>query len=204
MGQNNGAPRSGRVGGMFKSNLLRGRLIRLTAANPEKDAEAFARWTSDSEFLRLLDGAPARPRSFSRAKALLEEEREGDSSFFFILRPLESDRALGHVGLWTFWNNGNAWLGIGIGDRNDWNKGYGTEALQLILRYGFTELNLHRISLTVLEGNNRAMRAYQKVGFVHEGMMREHSRYDGQWYGEVFMGVLREDWLNKGGVAGDE
>jgi len=180
---------------MFRGNTLRGQLIRLTAANPEADAKAFARWSSDSEFLRLLDGAPARPRSVAQTKAMLEEEGEGDGNFFFVIRPLDGDQALGHVGLWPKWTHGNAWLGIGIGDRNYWSKGYGTEALRLILRYGFVELNLHRISLTVLEGNDRAIRAYEKAGFVHEGMLREYSRYDGKWYGEVFMGLLREDWL---------
>ena len=101
------------------------------------------------------------------------------------------------MGLWVNWPHGDALLGIGIGDRADWSKGYGSEALRLALRYAFTELNLHRVSLTVLEGNARAIRAYEKAGFVLEGQSREYSRYDGQWLGEVFMGILREDWKIK-------
>lgn len=179
----------------MNSQLFHGSLIRLTAANPDSaaDVEALIRWARDSEYLRLQNGHPAFPRSAARAKEILSNAQDHDGTTF-ILRPLEDERALGFVGLWVNWPHGDAWLGIGIGDRADWSKGYGSEALRLALRYAFTELNLHRVSLTVLEGNARAVRAYEKAGFVLEGQSRQYSRYDGQWLGEVFMGVLKDDW----------
>jgi RimJ/RimL family protein N-acetyltransferase len=177
------------------TTLFQGSLLRLTAANPDSDAdvEALRRWSRDSEYLRLQNGDPAFPRSVARAKEILSGAQDHDGATF-ILRSLDDDRALGFVGLWVNWPHRDAWLGIGIGDRADWSKGYGTEALRLALRYAFTELNLHRVSLTVLEGNARAVRAYEKAGFVLEGQAHQYSRYDGQWLGEVFMGVLKEDW----------
>ncbi len=172
-------------------NLLRGALVRLTAPNADTDAEAIARWSHDSEFRRLQDAVVARPQRPNPASRQFDEN---PPAFRFVLRPLEDDTAIGFTSLWVEWSHGNAWFGIGLGDRAYWSKGYGTEAARLTLRYAFTELNLQRVSLTVLEGNARAQRAYTKAGFVYEGLSRENSRYDGQRYGDVFMGILRTEW----------
>ncbi len=175
-------------------NLLHGQLVRLTAPNAATDAEALARWSHDSEYLRLQDYRVARPRRPNPTERVFEDYRD-PQAFRFVIRPLASDLAIGFTNLWAEWSHGNAWFGIGLGDRAYWNKGYGTEAARLTLRYAFTELNLYRVSLSVLESNKRAQRTYTKAGFVYEGMWRENCRYDGQWYGDVFMGILREEWL---------
>jgi RimJ/RimL family protein N-acetyltransferase len=85
-------------------------------------------------------------------------------------------------------------LGVGIGNRAYWGQGYGSEAVRLTLGYAFEELNLHRVSLSVLGDNPRAIRAYEKCGFVREGQWRELAHYDGQWSDEVVMGILRSEW----------
>ena len=85
-------------------------------------------------------------------------------------------------------------MAIGIGEPDAWNKGYGSEAMRLMLRYGFEELNLNRVSLGVFSANPRGIRSYEKCGFVHEGRMREFARRDGQYWDLVFMGILREEW----------
>lgn len=85
-------------------------------------------------------------------------------------------------------------MAIGIGDPNFRGKGYGTDALQLILRYGFNELNLHRIGLDVISYNKSAIRAYQKVGFQVEGTMRESVLRDGQQYDRILVSILRNEY----------
>lgn len=176
---------------MMNNILFRGDLVRLTAPDPDRDAETMAHWSQDSEFMRLQDGKVARPTRPNPAHRQFDESL---SAFRFMVRPLVSETAIGFSSLRVMWSHGDAWLGVGLGDRAYWSKGYGTEAVRLTLKYAFTELNLQRVSLTVLEGNDRAQRAYAKAGFVYEGMWRENSRYDGQWYGEVFMGILRAEW----------
>jgi RimJ/RimL family protein N-acetyltransferase len=89
----------------------------------------------------------------------------------------------------------DAFMGIGLGEREDWNKGYGTDAVRLILRYAFLELNLHRVSLSVFEYNLRAQRAYEKAGFRVEGRMRGALNRENRRWDEIFMGVLRPDWM---------
>ena len=106
-----------------------------------------------------------------------------------------SARLIGLIGLHTvFWLHREAFMGIQIGEREYWSKGYGTDALRVLLRYAFNELSLARISLSVLEGNARAMRSYEKCGFKYEGRERQAWIYDGRRWDEVYMGLLREEW----------
>ncbi len=85
-------------------------------------------------------------------------------------------------------------MGIGIGERDYWGRGYGTDAMQVLLRYAFDELNLHRVSLGVFEYNTRAIRAYEKAGFVVEGRGPQELHRDGRRWDMIFMGILREEW----------
>ena len=91
----------------------------------------------------------------------------------------------------------NAEIGIVIGNKSYWSKGYGTEALRLMLEYGFDQLNLHKIYLWVFCFNTRAIRAYEKVGFKTEGIFREHVYMNGEYCDDHFMGILRSDWQNQ-------
>lgn len=79
-------------------------------------------------------------------------------------------------------------------DASGQGRGLGTEATRLILAYGFEKLGLHRVTLTVFAFNPRAKRAYEKAGFVVEGLHREVLRYDGEWHDEYSMAVLATDW----------
>ena len=179
------------------NTLFHGELVRLVAPNPETDAEVMARWSRDSEYSRLLDADPARLWSAGQIKTHMEKEWEKDSrnDFFFLIRTLADDRLIGLVGLDGIrWTHGDAWVGIGLGEREYWGKGYGTDAMQVILRYAFTELNLHRVSLNVFEYNSRAIGSYEKVGFTIEGRVRRFLHRDGQRWDLIFMGILREEW----------
>ena len=84
----------------------------------------------------------------------------------FAIRTLDDDRIIGEIGLDGIrWTHGDCFVGIGLGEREFWGKGYGTDAMKIILRYAFTELNLRRVTLDVFEYNPRGVRSYEKVGF---------------------------------------
>ena len=87
-------------------------------------------------------------------------------------------------------------LGIVIGDPGDWGHGYGTEATQLVLDYGFNEMKLHRIELLVLDFNNRARRVYEKLGFVVEGVQREARLIDDKWCDVIQMSILEGEYAD--------
>ena len=177
----------------MNNTLLTGQLVSLTAVDPDRDSDIIARWSHDSEFWRLAHPEPAFPQLPRNVKRELEG-RPIDLPGFAI-RTLADDRLIGLIGLYVIsWPHRDASLGIQIGERTDWGKGYGTDALRVLLRYAFDELNLHRISLSMLEGNERAMRSYEKCGFRYEGRERQAWAYDGRRWDEIYMGLLYEEW----------
>jgi hypothetical protein len=182
----------------MNAELFRGKLVRLGIDNPEELAKDFARWRRDSEYTRLLDSDPMRlfsPQAFQKDfEANLEKKPFDD--FLFSIHILADDRRIGFLWLGGFdWNHGNGWVGIGLGEREVWGKGFGTDAMQVGLSYAFTELNLHRVTLMVFSYNPRAIRSYEKAGFRQEGFFRQSVLRDGRRTDDVWMGILRDDWL---------
>ena len=100
-------------------------------------------------------------------------------------------------------DNGSALYHITIGEADAWGRGMGTEATQLMVDHAFGTLGLHRIALYVFEFNVRAIRAYQRCGFVVEGRSRESIWRDGRWWDELAMSVLESDWRARRDGAGD-
>jgi RimJ/RimL family protein N-acetyltransferase len=182
----------------MSAGLLEGQLVRLTAENPEGMAKKFSTWNLDTEYFRLLDSEPPRLWSEKKWKEWLEKDLEKDepNNIFFAIRTRQEEKVIGFTGFFDLhWNHGDSLIVIAIGEREYWGKGYGTDALNTLLRYAFQELNLRRASLIVFEYNGRARRSYEKAGFTLEGRIRGAMLRDGQRWDWLIMGVLREDWL---------
>jgi RimJ/RimL family protein N-acetyltransferase len=174
------------------AHLFAGKLVRLAAFTAD-DRIVSARWTHDAEFLRLMQSNPAWP-AYPEFFPLPERNDEW-RVFTFGLRTLTEDRLIGFADLSVEWSNQVAWLAIGIGERDYWGRGYGSDALRLILAYAFRELNLYRVSLIVFSYNTRAIHVYEKAGFVHEGRQRAALYRDGERHDMLVMGMLRPEWL---------
>ena len=177
-------------------DLLQGQMVRLTALQVE-DAPTIAGWSEDVGYLRLQETNLARPRSVADVAAELEKLDGASDTLVFGIRTIQDgDGALiGTLGFYEIeWTNQVAWLGIGIGDRANWGRGYGGEALRLGLDYAFEELNLHRVTLTVIAYNARAIALYERAGFLREGGLREFGLRDGQRYDMYLYGLLRDEW----------
>ena len=91
------------------------------------------------------------------------------------------------------WRSRSSEVGILIGEKRFWNQGYGTEAMRLLVKHGFETLNLHRVWLRVYANNPRAIRAYEKVGFIHEGRMREAIYKNGSYIDVLLMSILENE-----------
>ncbi|NJN79304.1 MAG: GNAT family N-acetyltransferase [Anaerolineales bacterium] len=178
-------------------DIYRGTLVRLAWESPEVMAKAYVKWDHDSELHRFADSAPAQLWSEKKLKEIVEKKDEKqDKGFRFSIRTLADDTLIGSTSLWVQrWTHGDAWLGIYIGEREYWSKGYGTDAMRLIVGYGFNEVNLRRITLGLHAYNERALRSYQKIGFQLEGRVRGEGLRDGVRYDDLYMGILREEWL---------
>jgi RimJ/RimL family protein N-acetyltransferase len=183
----------------MNQTILRGEFVRLAAPNPETDAETVAAWSRNSEFSHLLQiGAPQLWTSQS-VKAewaeMMGDEKDKDRLYPFVIRTLDDNRLIGFSDLdIPFWSQRDAWLAIGIGRREDWGRGYGTDAMRVLMRYGFAELNLERLTLNVFAYNERALRSYLKAGFTVEGRQRERLRRGRRRYDMIFMAALRDEW----------
>jgi RimJ/RimL family protein N-acetyltransferase len=179
--------------------LFHGNLVRLTSAEPDELAKAEARWQQDSEFYRLVDSDPIRLSSEKRTREHFTEHRVDrglDPEFFsFHVRTLDDDRLIGFLGMRVDLIHSDAMLGLGIGERDFWNKGYGTDMVKVCLRYAFSELGLQRVSLGVMAYNARAQRSYEKAGFRLEGRTRQDVQREGKRTDTLWMGILREEWL---------
>ena len=181
----------------MNGDLFCGELVRLVMEDPKTIGKAFSHWDRDSEYWRLLAAVPPQPYSSKKIQEWIEKDFEKSSPnfFFFMIHTLEGDRLIGHIGLdGVLWSHGDSFVGIGIGERDCWDKGYGTDAMRIMLRYAFTELNLQRVSLNVFQYNPRAIRSYEKAGFSFEGRERGVLHRDGQHYDLIYMGILREEW----------
>lgn len=191
---------------MLMENIFQGEKIYLAAVDPAELGEAMARWGNDSEYMRLQDADPARRFSTTSYKSWIEKnlEENQNQGFWFTIRSCGDDRLIGDVSLWVVsWTHRDGFAGIGIGDRQDWGRGFGTEAMQLLLRFAFHELDLHRVSLNVFDYNPRAIRSYEKAGFHLEGRVRQAGQRDGQRYDFIYMGILANEWevLNQGATG---
>ena len=179
-------------------DLFRGELVRLTTEEPEARAKVEMQWRRDTEFHRLADADPAMLISENQLKKWFEEQLDkgfAPHRYPFMVRSLKEDKLIGFFGLWVDFSHAEAWVGIAMGDRDFWGRGYGTDAMKLCLQYAFSELNLFRVSLGLLEYNPRALRSYEKAGFRMEGRSRGDVMREGKHYDSLWMGILRDEWL---------
>lgn len=192
--------------------LFQGPRICLAPIDHEKDAEVEARWTHDASYLRLLSLKPALPASPAQIKKryeAIEKEQEQERNLFYFtirLRLTEADPAAEEPSVaaqpligfarvyWIEWVNGNGYVQIGIGDSQNRQQGYGSEALRLLLRFAFGELNLHRLTAQVPEYNPAALRLFQKAGFVEEVRRRQALNRDGRRWDLLHLGLLYNEW----------
>lgn len=179
--------------------MIQGTKTRLRALE-HGDLPHFVRWINDPETRRFM--VIRYPLSMTEEENWWEGFLERENDYIFAIET-EDGRYIGNIGLHGIEReNRRAMLGIVIGDKTYWGRGYGTDAIQTMLRWAFGYLNLNRVYLTVFAYNERALRCYQKCGFQHEGTMR-HARYvDGQYYDELIMAILREEHLERQGETG--
>lgn len=175
--------------------MLSGKLVRLRALEMT-DLDRYVEWINDPEITRFIGAmVPAMPR-------LAEQEwleKHIGRAFSFADFTFAIDTLDGrHIGSISIHEPDamarKAVLGIMIGDKASWDRGYGTDAIRTLLAYMFDEMNLHRVSLTVSADNARGIACYRKCGFIEEGRLR-HDRFTGGAYTDTLvMSVLEPEY----------
>jgi RimJ/RimL family protein N-acetyltransferase len=175
--------------------ILRSERVYLRPAE-RSDLPLFVRWLSDAETKRHL--ALRAPLSLAMEEKWFDQvvEHQGRDRYHFVICLLGDGRPIGAADLREMrLEDGHAAFGIMIGEKGEWNRGYGTEALYAICDFGFGQLRLERIELDVYTPNIRAQRSYEKAGFAVEGTLRHAHFADGQFLDVLRMALLRDDWL---------
>ncbi len=158
-----------------------------------EDVEIFTEWLNDFETTDYL-GRSGYLVSFEAEKKYLEQNAD-NQNVNFVMVTLENDKMIGTVSLEQIDNiNRTATLGIFIGDKEYRSRGIGTEAIKLILDYGFHYLNLQNIKLDLMAFNERALRCYQKCGFKEYGRRRKCKFVNGKFYDSIQMDILAEEF----------
>ena len=179
----------------MKNPFLIGERIYLRPLERE-DAAIFVPWINDQEITRTL--VVYRPMNRDNEEEFIARASKEQGGFVFGIALKKDDRLIGNTAFHAVHSKDrNAGFGILIGDKTEWDRGYGTEATALMARYGFETLNLNRIWLHVYEYNPRGRRAYEKVGFRVEGTLRKHCYREGRYWDVIVMGLLRDEWTKK-------
>lgn len=178
--------------GKLRDTFLTGSKVNLRPGN-ESDYYLLYKWYNDKELNKLA--------GWSNSKATMEKLRYNMSKSFGydpmnLMIETKEGTPIGTIQLYDFSEQDKSCkLGIRIGDRNYWSKGYGEDAVKTLLEYAFMKIDIYRVTLKVYEYNERAVRCYLKCGFQNEGRTRQSANIDGRYYDEIIMGALKSDYI---------
>jgi RimJ/RimL family protein N-acetyltransferase len=164
-----------------------------------KDLPLFVEWLSDPQVMENLGihNLISMAREERWFESILEHS-EDEHPYVIEINENGKWRVIGNMSLFRINSiDRSAEIGIVIGDKTRWNKGYGCEAMKLMVRRGFNDLGLHRIELRVFDSNPRGIRCYEKAGFVHESRLRQAAWKNGRFVDVLIMSVLQPEWKEK-------
>ncbi len=178
--------------------MLYGKRLRLRG-NEHSDLPKFVEWLNDPEVRRYL--SMSLPISQAAEEQWFEnmlKHPPEEQPLGIEIKAGDGWRLIGNCSIFDInWRVRRAEVGLFIGDKSCWNKGYGTEVMRLLLKHGFGTLNLNRIFLHVDPENLGGIRAYEKAGFVHETRLRESNFRAGKYCDDLIMSVLRSEWTSE-------
>jgi RimJ/RimL family protein N-acetyltransferase len=186
---------------MVAEAVLEAATVRLRPLE-DTDLPLLVRWSNDPDVRHWLHRSESPPLTLELAQALVAAMRRDPGTLVWCIEA--ERRPIGDVRLLQVDPaNGRAELGIAIGEKACWGRGYGTDAARRILRHAFGELGLRRVWLITDADNARGIRCYEKCGFVREAVLRGHRLRYGEPLDMIAMGVLREEWAGYGSEDGD-
>ncbi|HEY3316021.1 MAG TPA: GNAT family protein [Bacillota bacterium] len=174
--------------------MIRGRLTYLRPVE-RKDRDLILKWINDEEVMPYITAHL--PYSEAFEEAWIERVSRSEADRVFVINTAEGT-PIGTIGLHGINHHDlSAELGVSIFEKSHWGRGYGPDAIVSLLRFVFDEMNFHRVQLFVHEDNQRAKRAYEKCGFVQEGLLRAKHFRGGRYTNSYLMGLLASEFRAK-------
>ncbi len=159
-----------------------------------EDAAVMQPWMNDHAVIRNL--VIHKPTNLQTEEEFVRRAAKRDEQIVFGIVIRRTDRLIGTTGFHAIrWKDRSVGFGIEIGVKSLWGRGHGTEATRLMVEYAFQTLNMNRVWLKVYEDNDGARRAYERVGFRKEGVLREEAWREGRYWDSVLMSLLRDEWV---------
>ncbi len=184
----------GRKKGEALTYFLEGKRIYLREVRPSDVNERYYRWMNDPEITRFLESRFA-PNAIENLRDYVAGKLGDRDNIFLAIVLKEEDRHIGNIKLGPIqWIHRLADIGLLIGEKDCWGKGYATEAIQLVSDYAFNVLNLHKVAAGCYGPNEGSARAFQKAGFVVEGVRKEQFYTNGSYVDDILLGLIRPDW----------
>jgi RimJ/RimL family protein N-acetyltransferase len=154
----------------------------------------YAGWYGDPEIWHLTSWAPS-PLNRPAVEKLFEDRELSPVDDSFAIHVKDEDEPVGVISLMNISDaNESAELSIIVGHPDDRHQGYGTEAIALLLRYAFEELGLNRVGLSAFDFNEKAIAAYEKLGFAVEGRYRQAIKRNSRFYDAILMSIIKSEW----------
>ncbi len=173
--------------------MIDGKNIRLGPLKKEYIPH-YVKWFNDPSMVQYL--GMIRPMTLENEEQWYENAIKNQNAVHFSILLIDEDKKhlIGNCSVRIDWRNKLGHLGITIGEKEYWGKGYGTGAIQLLLNYCFQTLNMHKVELQVYDFNTRAIKSYKKLEFKEEGILRKSHYVNGKYADIIEMGLLKDEW----------
>lgn len=185
--------------------MLEGPRVRLRSFELSDVSEIMKYWNK-VELRRLLGSLDRGPVARSEEEDWIRstwKQRQERKAYTFAVETTADSKLIGGTGIFSIeWTSRSAEAGISIYNPEYWGKGYGVDALNLVLGFAFQDLNLSRVGLEVFDFNKRAYKCYLKVGFKETGRRRKARFIEGHYHDSVMMDILNEEWQRKNRLTG--
>lgn len=166
----------------------------LLRAYKEYDISLATKFMNDRELKNLLVSTIPFPMTYWEEESFIKSQKSNNNGQYnFAIEDIETGKYIGGCGIQNVnWLSRVALVGIMIGDKKYWGKGYGTDAMNTLVSFIFNNMNIAKVRLSTFSFNERAIKCYKKCGFVVEGVLKNEIFKDGQYYDEIIMSIFRK------------
>lgn len=170
-----------------------GEKVRLRAYK-EEDIPLATKFANDRELKKLLVTNIPFPMTNWEEESWIKSQKSNDNGQYnFAIEDIETGKYIGGCGIQNVnWLSRVALVGIMIGDKDYWGKGYGTDAMKTLVTFIFNNMNINKIRLSTFSFNERAIKSYKKCGFTVEGVLKNEIFKDGKYYDEIIMSIFKD------------
>ncbi len=164
----------------------------------EEDLEGkYFDWLNDFKVTKYMESGIF-PNTVERMQEYFKNVGRSNNNVLLAIIDMKTDEHIGNIRLGPInWVHRTSFVGIMIGEKNFWGKGYGTESLKLVMEYAFNRLNLHKISSGINNSNKTSIRAFERAGFKIECRRKDELYVDDSYHDALIMGLTKEDFSRR-------